>query len=225
MAAEGYPSDAELVAGLGRGESEAVGAFIERYGPPIRARLRRFRMGDDDLDDRSVRVVQKVIRRITGSQPVTNLRAYVAKAATNEGIDWARKQRLQPKLEDGVDLSRLPADRVHIDAIRTDQLGDVEYFPRNPDAARVLEEALASLEPWERVLLILHEKGESYADIALILKDERTPVKEATWRKRHERAHEKLLDACRRLAAGKPDVMRALQEGRGLLRTDDSPSD
>lgn len=225
MPSEAYPSDAELVAGLGRHESEAVGVFIERFGPPIRARLRRFRMGDDELDDRAVRVVEKVIRRITGNEPVTNLRAYVARVATNEGIDWARKQQREPKFEDGVDVSRLSVEHVHVDAVRVDQLGDAEYVPRNPEAAGVLEQALASLEAWERVLLILHHKGESYADIAEILKDETTPAKETTWRKRRERAYEKLLEACRRLAAGKPEVMRALEEGQSLLRTDDSLSD
>lgn len=220
-----YPSDAELVAGLLREEPAAAVAFVRRFGPEIEARLERFGMEASERDLLVDRVAEKVIRNVTGMNPRTNLRSYVAIAALNAGRDWARARARRPRLAAGVDCDELGADDVHVDTVQTDQLDPSSFAGRNRDAVRLMHDAMADLADHEVAVLLLRSEGYEYSEIALMLGGAIGPEKENTWAKRYERAKEKLKRSFSERAARERDEVRALLEGQGLLRPDDASSE
>lgn len=220
-----YPSDAELVAGLLRGEPAAEVAFVRRFGPQIEARLERFGMEASERDLLVDRVVEKVIRNVTGMNPRTNLRSYVAMAALNAGRDWARGRGRRSQRAVDVDCEELGADDVHVDAVRADQVDSASFAGRNRHAVRLMHDAMADLPDRDVAVVLLRDRGCEYSEIASILGETSGPEKENTWAKRYERAKEKLKKSFSARAACEPDEVRALLEEQGLLRSDDSSSE
>lgn len=224
MGSDRYDSDAELVEGLRHGEDAAAAAFVREYLPLIRAGIRRYMSVDSDqhepgdLDDEASELMTRLIRRIAGPRPISNLRAFVAKAARNAGIDWSRRSKEEQQRHSTTDAADVHPDRIHIDAQSTTSATDAEYESINPGAVKVMEQACSVLNQWERDLLSLHAAGYSYREIADILQNDTPEVSESAWRKRRERAEEKLLAECQKLAASNPETKQALEEGQRLLR-------
>lgn len=224
-----YGSDALLVEGLRNREVEAEEVFVNRYLPLIIATLRRIMTPEKgtepaDLQDLSIDIAERLIRRVAGTRPVTNLRALVAKTAFNAGIDWYRREKRRRERQWDGDVADISPSDIHNDARDDPEVRNAAYVPINPEAATVFARALATLTEEDRRLLQLRASGTSYDEIALMLRDDAKPVKAVTWRKRHERAYQKLLTSCRTFADGTPDLLRHLEEAQKQARGTNRPT-
>lgn len=224
MKSDGYGSDADLVEGLRRREEAAATAFVHTYLPLIRAVLRKFmypdREGSEprDLADESIELAEKLIRAVSGTRPVTNLRSFVATSAANAGRDWHRRYQKEMLLESNLDSTEIGVGHLDVDSRTDDEVSSAAYVPINPAAASVLEQARGVLKKWELDLLDLRARGFSYEEIAILLRDDVAQTTEASRRQRKRRAYEKVIAECRRLATGNPRVESALEEGQRMIR-------
>lgn len=223
MEDDAYPSEAELAAGLGREEPEAMVAFARRYGPRIDGVLRRLHIGAGDRDELVVKVTRSVVHQAT-QQTIHRLGAYTVTAAMNAGrsllrsrrhlrqVGWERVERLErlgPARRRGSPMEGLAqhAAWVELEATAAGRMAG-----RNRQAARLARAALATLPEADRRLLLLRAEEFEYEEVACFLGDGEEPLKLPALRQRHRRALGRFRKAYNRLADAEPvEVRRELQ--------------
>jgi putative glutamine amidotransferase len=166
-------------------------ALINAEQPGLTRRLARSLGGDfSAAEDLCQEVVFRAWRKLPRDAEPAAQRAWLHRTASNVAVDELRRRGRRPTVA---------FDQVHDDALASQHLEE-------PDAAR---EALATLNPHDRLLILLRfDAGLQHGEIGQLL-----AISEEATRKRVARARRMFLRAYRRTRADGPPLI--------LLRSDD----
>jgi len=162
------PSDWELAARARDGEEESFGLLVTRYKQPALAFVYRM-IGDaheaqDVTQDVFVRLYRSLLK--PGFEPSRNgaqFSTWLFQVARNAAIDVLRKRRRHP-------LERLAVWREHGFEPR-DPAGDAVMALTASETGRRIAAAVARLpEPQRAVFVLADYEGQSYAEIAAVLR-------------------------------------------------------
>lgn len=211
-----YGSEAELGEAIRRGEARAEQVFFEEFTPVIARRLRRYLGGDDeaqhaDFADSLSRVLYNVAVAIK-RRGVTNLTALVLTAADNEGRDWYRKQKRQPPF---TDVSTMDKGELE-EALRGQADPDCDeedagLLERLPGARAVLREAFGRLDARRQQVLLLRARDLDFSEVNRLMAEPGKTVTDNAIVKLHARAEDELAKHALELAAGRPELVMAIE--------------
>lgn len=167
--------DEELMARIGRGETEALEVLIERHGRKLYGFLLRLCGAKDRAEDVYQEVWLRIMRTAANYNSRDRFEAWMFTVARNLVIDEARKtgRRKEDRLEGADDDEGLSTlDR------EPDPGPTPEDEARGNELGAALEEALAALNPEQREVFLLRERaGLSFDEIAKATKAPLNTVK------------------------------------------------
>lgn len=144
--------DAELIAGCRRGEERAMEALYHQYKRRVYGLVTRI-AGPADADEVAQEAFVRIFRGLSKFRGDAALGTWIYRLAVNAALTHVTRRSTRNK--------------------RTAELVDVpapETTPRDPNLAARLEDALASLPPGYRAVLVLHDiEGLSHEECAEIM--------------------------------------------------------
>ena len=174
-AAASSPTDEELMARCGRGDSEGLAELIRRHGRPLYGYLLRLTRSRERAEDAYQEVFIRVLRSAKSYDPRDRFGAWLYTVARHLVIDQARstRRRREDRLEDPAGEEGLsPIER------EADPGPDPEAELRGRELEAALEAALAGLAPEQREVFLLRERsGLSFAEIAKLTRAPLNTVK------------------------------------------------
>lgn len=151
-------SKTEQLAGAGAGDIESFEEILFAYEKRIFNYIFSIVRQKQDTEDLTQETFIKVFKNLKLVDPTSNFKAWLFRIATNTAYDWFRKKGRQPEL--------LIID----DPESGFETIDENFSYRNIESAKDLEDALNSLKPAHRVVLLLfYRQGFSYGEISSIL--------------------------------------------------------
>jgi RNA polymerase sigma-70 factor (ECF subfamily) len=148
--------DAELARKAARGDSDAFGQLIERYGLAARRAARAILRDDDDADDAVQEGMLAAWRAIDRYDPARPFRPWLMRIVVNAALDSRRRSRVRH------------AEPI-VDSLESGGLGP----DRRAEAALLrtkLQAGLAALPERQRIALVLFDaEGWGHAEIATAL--------------------------------------------------------
>jgi RNA polymerase sigma-70 factor (ECF subfamily) len=176
MDIRGDPPDAEVVARVLRGDTEAFGLVIRRYEGGLVRFATRMLGSRDAADDAVAESFVRAYRHLAGCREPSRLRTWLYRIVANRCKSY---------------LARRPADLPLDDAPPVADPGDNEVAVERAEQFGLVERALAELTPEKREAFVLkHVEGLSYQEMAAVT-GQRIP----TLKMRVHRAREALLKA------------------------------
>jgi RNA polymerase sigma-70 factor (ECF subfamily) len=178
--------DPQVVARAQRGDEDAAREIIERLHRPVIATIYRF-LGSRfraDVEDIAQDVFLKIFRAIERFDPDRGVKftTWAYTFVRNHCFDVLKKRRIPT-----VSISARDDDELSLDPVDAGQPRPVEAV-ETAELGRVIEEALSTLGPDQRLAFVLREyEGLDYAAIAQV-----TGVSEGTVKSRIHRAKEAL---------------------------------
>lgn len=162
-----HTSDNELVAFIRDGDSERFAVIVERYQSPVYNLMYRYSGSDTDAADMTQDLFCKVFERLDGYHHGKSFFGWLYTMAINHARDWVRK-----KEREGWKLNRFAAGTVGVNS------PSPEHLAVDRDAARGLQDALATLPEDRRELVLLRYRHDrSIAEIAEIFEISQSAVK------------------------------------------------
>jgi RNA polymerase sigma factor (sigma-70 family) len=150
------PTDDALMQRFVRGDEAAFDMLHQRHAAAVLAYLTRMLRDSALAEDMLQATFLSFVRARGRYQAGTNVRAWIYAIATNAARDALRRRRARP--ERLTDTGAPPERAVEAPA------------PRDPAAARAIEEALTRLPPDQREAVVLHKVQElSFEEIATAL--------------------------------------------------------
>ncbi|HQZ33750.1 MAG TPA: sigma-70 family RNA polymerase sigma factor [Ilumatobacteraceae bacterium] len=147
-------SDAELIAGARKGDSDAYGELYRRHVDSARAAARALARSNSDADDLTSEAFARVLRALQGGGgPEVSFRPYLVTAVRNVFYDKVRRNREDPSpdMSDEVNVALLDA-------------------ANSQEDGAFASAAFATLpERWQLVLWHTEVEGRSVAEVAPIL--------------------------------------------------------
>jgi len=162
----GPVSDLDLVRQALAGSETAYADLLERFQRPVISVVRRM-VGDPSLaEDLAQEAFVKAFRALESFDQRRKFSSWLFKIAHNTTIDYLRKKQL-----DTVALETTDSDKPDWTAILPDEASESpDTSAHRKDLAAALEEALTSLRPaYREVLLLRFQEGLSYEEIAEII--------------------------------------------------------
>jgi RNA polymerase sigma-70 factor (ECF subfamily) len=149
-------SDDDLMRRFCRGDEAAFDMLHHRFAAAVLAYLTRMVRDSALAEDLLQATFLSFVRARGRYQEGTNVRAWIYAIATNAARDALRRRRARP-------------ERLTDTGAPPDAVGEPDA-PRDPAAARAVEDALASLPPDQREAVVLHKLQElSFEEIAAAL--------------------------------------------------------
>lgn len=147
-------SDAELIAGARKGDSDAFGELYRRHVDSARAAARALTRSHSDADDLTSEAFARVLRALQGGGgPEVSFRPYLVTAVRNVFYDKVRRNREEPS----ADMS----DEVNVALLEA---------ANNQEDGAFASAAFATLpERWQLVLWHTEVEGRSVAEVAPLL--------------------------------------------------------
>lgn len=148
--------DAELARKAARGDPDAFGQLIERYGLAARRAARAILRDDDDADDAVQEGTLAAWRALDRYDPARPFRPWLMRIVVNAALDARRRSRVRQAepIVDSVESHGLGPDRRAEAALLRDKL----------------RAGLAGLPERQRIALVLFDaEGWGHADIAATL--------------------------------------------------------
>jgi RNA polymerase sigma-70 factor (ECF subfamily) len=175
MGIGGTPPDAEVVARILGGDTEAFGLIVRRYETSLLRFAARMLGSDGDAEDAVAESFVRAFRHLASCREPARLRTWLYRIVANRcKSHLARRPRADVSLDDAPPMAD-PADN-EAALERAEQLG-------------LVQRALLQLSPEKRAAFVLkHVEGLSYEEMAAIT-GERVP----TLKMRVHRAREALL--------------------------------
>ena len=134
-------------------------ALLARHEPAFRRTARRVSICADDADDALARAVEILLTKSPPLEPVT-LAAWMHVVTRREALALRRgRERLL-----GIAFPAADPERDPLELIESEAPGPAELVERRERHAEALR-ALAALKPQERLAILLHAEGYSYAEI------------------------------------------------------------
>ena len=154
--------DRELVLRCRRGEEAAFRRVLDKYRRPVFALVRRMVSDEEDARDLAQEAFIRAFRHLDQFDPERRFSSWLFRIANNLCIDHYRKRKL-----DTVPLARVREGEPEETWDLPDPgPGPGEIFSRRERGRRLLE-AIESLPPRYRVVLLLrHQQGLAYEEIA-----------------------------------------------------------
>lgn len=159
------PTDADLLNTFRRGKAEAFNALVERYYGPVYAialaRLQSVEVAEDLAQEIFLRafVQQHSLRDANRFAP------WVCNMARNLAIDWHRRGETRSRL-----LPMIPLEESHMPLTPDSPTPGADDLLLRKQELELTEAALATLQPVERELVLLHfTEGLSKSEIARTL--------------------------------------------------------
>ena len=159
------PSDIELVQQALKGVETAYADILKRYQRPVFSLVRRMVIDPALTEDLAQEVFLKAFRALESFDQGRKFSSWLFKIAHNTAIDYLRKKQL-----DTVALETPGTDDADLLAVLPDSLAESpEISVSRRDMALALEQALASLRPAYREVVVLRfQEGLAYEEIAEI---------------------------------------------------------
>lgn len=166
----GFPSDAELLAGARAGDARACRAIVYRYQRLLYSIAYRLLGDHGEADDAVQQVFIRFFEKTGRLRRARALKTYLARSTTNECIDRLRRlKRRQTISLEGLGA----AETLALEDAQTPQ----ESIKRKEFAA-LIKWALAQLSEKQRKVVVLSfTEGLSYAEIAEVLGCEEVTVR------------------------------------------------
>jgi RNA polymerase sigma-70 factor, ECF subfamily len=150
-----HPSDAEVVARVLRGDTEAFRLLIRRYEPGLLRFATRLLGSPDDAEDAVAEGLTRAYRHLSGCRDPSSLRAWLYGIVANRCKTYLARFRTAD-----VPLERVPAVAA---------LEDCVTVLEHREAIALVEEALASVPAEQReAFLLKHVEGMSYTEMAAV---------------------------------------------------------
>jgi RNA polymerase sigma-70 factor, ECF subfamily len=193
--------DAELIARIRGGATDAFAELVERHQAHVFAILYRYERDHQKLEDLAQETFIKAWRSLEQFDGRAPFQHWLSKIAVHTAIDHLRRERHQ---QQEIGLSQLGAD-----ALEWLRSGDERNELEARQAAELLALAMRELSPAEQLVITMMElEGRSVKEIC-----HRTGSSNVAVRVRASRARAKLRCALERLAQGEPPV--CLRDGTG----------
>jgi RNA polymerase sigma-70 factor (ECF subfamily) len=167
---DGFPSDADLLAGARAGDSRACRAIVERYQRLLYSIAYKLLGDHGEADDAVQQVFIRFFEKVDRLRRAKALKTYLARSTTNECIDRLRRlKRRQTISLEGLGA----AETLAVEDAQTPQ----ENIKRK-ELAALIQWALAQLSVKQRKVVVLSfTEGLSYAEIAEVLGCEEVTVR------------------------------------------------
>lgn len=181
----GPVSDAELVARVCAGDSEALGELFLRHAPMVRRLLTRIIGPRDDLDDVVQDVFLQVHKSIGGFRGEARFTTWLHQLTVYAGYNYLRRPRGRYVLVEPADLERVGDPR---------SVGEPERL-MGQETLRRLYIVLDRIKPKKRIAFILYAvEGMSVAEVAKVVGASVPTVKSRIWFARRELLKKARLD-------------------------------
>lgn len=166
----GFPSDADLLAGARAGDSRAYRAIVQRYQRLLYSIAYRLLGDHGEADDAVQQVFIRFFEKAGRLRRAEALKTYLARSTTNECIDRLRRlKRRQTISLEGLGV----AETLALEDAQTPQ----ESIKRK-ELAALIQWALGQLSDKQRKVVVLSfTEGLSYAEIAEVLGCEEVTVR------------------------------------------------
>ncbi|MBC8104543.1 MAG: sigma-70 family RNA polymerase sigma factor [Cytophagales bacterium] len=150
-----------LIARMQAGNADAFTRFVDTYGGRVHCLTRRYARTDADAEDLTQEIFVDLYRGIGGFRGHSALGTWVYRIALNHCLKYQGRSRPEP-----VDL-----DSDRLSATRSENAeGDPHCHLARRELADKIDDALSSLTPGHRDVVILHElHGLTYAECAAVL--------------------------------------------------------
>ena len=158
--------DAQLVEKAVAGDGEAFRQLVERYQRPVYGLLLRMVRRPPLAEDLAQETLVKAYRALATFDRSRQFSSWLFKIAHNTAIDHLRKKRPQT-----LPLETPEDDRLDpLALLATPESESPEARARGRDLAEALQEVLMALRPdYREVVLLRHQQGLPYEEIAQIL--------------------------------------------------------
>ena len=157
------PDDLELVRHALAGSQDAHRDLVVRYQRPVLSLIRRMIRSSTQAEDLAQEVFLKAFRALGSFDQRRKFSSWLFKIAHNTAIDQLRRKELSTVTLESPDRDAPDLVAVLPDKKAEDPAGRVERH----DLARAIEEAIASLKPLYREVVILrYQEGLAYEEIA-----------------------------------------------------------
>ena len=154
------------------GDHDAFAELLSRYKNLVYSVIMRMVNDPEEANDLAQEVFIKVYRNLNKYQPTYRFSTWLIRIATNHVIDYRRKHRAETVNLDDVEMEASSAETPEAAVLRMEGRMDVAA-------------ALAALPEMYRIPIVLyHQQGLSYQEIADILSEPLSKVKNRIFRGR-----------------------------------------
>jgi RNA polymerase sigma-70 factor (ECF subfamily) len=177
-------TDSELVARCINGDNDAFSELITRYKRLIYSVACKFSKDNEEIDDMAQEAFIKIYRSLSRYDDQYKFSTWSVKVATNICLDHVRRKKLnQVSLEEMEGFMGCSGNTPE------------EHYLKK-EKARVLQDAIDDLPEIYRVPIVLyHQKGMSYKEIADYLGKPMSIIKNRIFRARHALKENLLTEA------------------------------
>jgi len=167
-------TDYELITQILNGDKELFAELVRRYKNLVYSVVVRMVNDRDEADDLAQDVFLKVYRNLDKYYPDYKFSTWVIRISTNHVIDYRRKNRLDTQSLDDVEYDTLVA---------AGSSPEADYLKK--ELKEMLDKTVAALPDMYRVpIMLYHEQGLSYQEIADIIEQPLSKVKNRIFRGR-----------------------------------------
>lgn len=164
--------DDQLVKKIIQGETDFFEELVSRYRKPVFSICYRMIRQREEAEDLAQEVFIKAYRNLRQFNPEHKFSSWILKIATNTTIDALRKKK----------LDTMPLEE-EIETHREDVSAEKSFLQE--EARQEIETAIGRLpQEYRMVVLLYHQQGKSYQDIADILEIPLSMVKNRLFRAR-----------------------------------------
>lgn len=182
-------TDSELVARCLKGDNDAFSELITRYKKLIYSVACKFSKDSEEIDDMAQEAFIKIYRSLSKYDDQYKFSTWSVKVATNICLDHVRRRK----------LNQISLEEVENFTGGSGNTPEENYLKK--EKAQVLQDAIDDLPEIYRVPIVLyHQKGMSYKEIAEYLGKPMSIIKNRIFRARHA-LRENLLAAADVLTA------------------------
>ncbi len=157
--------DFDLVQKAVKGDQRAYAELMERYRDAIFFMLLKMVNNRDDADDLTIEAFGKAFKRLEQYQPSYAFSTWLFKIASNNCIDFLRKERKKKMVSLDNSISNDDGDDLTYE-VRDEELDPEESFMKS-QKVEAMREVVEKLKPRYRELVVLrYFKEYSYEEIA-----------------------------------------------------------
>jgi len=169
-------TDYELIAQILGGDKDLFVELVRRYKKLVYSIVVRMVNDRDEADDLAQEIFVKVYRNLDKYYPDFKFSTWVIRISTNHVIDYRRKNRWETQ-----SIEDMEYDTIH--GLASESSPETEYLKK--ERKELLDKLVGALPEMYRVpIMLYHEQGLSYQEIADIIEQPLSKVKNRIFRGR-----------------------------------------
>jgi len=169
-------TDYEMITQILNGNKDLFAELVRRYKNLVYSVVVRMVASRDEADDLAQEVFIKVYRNLDKYYPDYKVSTWIIRITTNHVIDYRRKNRLETQA-----IEDMEYEEVHWSGPETSP--EAEFLKK--ELKEMLDNLVSSLPDMYRVpIMLYHEQGLSYQEIADIIEQPLSKVKNRIFRGR-----------------------------------------